>query len=845
MNPRARLRAWEGLVAATTCSVVAALFLGPAAAASAAATGSADERTAPDAASLRAARERVDAKDHAGARALLEPLVARGRADGAAQELLGLVLERLGELDAAALRYELAAHAYGDDRSARGALAGLRRVDPLAARREAFERKLVVDLAGAAEELAAQGSGARALDLARRIAPLARDKDADRVRALAEKVKDATREVDLDAATSARPAGADWPLVERESKHYRLACRLEPELVARLGDVLDDLHAHYVRVYFDGDAKRARAEKATIRIVPDRKRLAELWQGGGEPPEGWWSPGTNEVVTYDVRSRKGELDEMLETLFHEASHQFTTLASGGGFVPAWLNEGTACFFEGTRAMADHRVLWPDAARGRLSTLVAALRTGGKPTARDVVSYASPASYPVDYYAYGWGLVYFLQEYEDERTLEHVYRPVYARYSTECVKRGADPMALFEELALGKASPLGHADFDAFERDWSKWITGVVAPLFGDGAAARKKRLERVTRYVDAAQAAHGDRKAVVSEEELLSRALGHVEYVRTRIDGDAKPDAELLLLQAGVLERLARPAAAAPLVEQVLDLADEGRCVLDAARYADLEKRLAKLDRRNAALRTARSRAAGLVRSARALLAEYVRTGDAGVARAAGFAAEVGAALDDRDGLLASASALRDRARALGRLHGAVRALSSPTERWTTPFSAPPTAFRAERDRVELETVRTHAVADPALELAGEYEVRARLVRTGAPDFGYAAGLVTVALEDGDWTMFGIDERGQAGQWTIARTGKTGATTNRVATWPLDPPLAEDETPEFAVRVLADGRVTLRVGARTPIDARSSTPATLARRVGVFVKNGRVEFADLVVESFP
>ena len=31
--------------------------------------------------------------------------------------------------------------------------------------------------------------------------------------------------------------------------------------------------------------------------------------------------------------------------------------TGGGYVPAWINEGTASFFEGTRAMADHRVLW--------------------------------------------------------------------------------------------------------------------------------------------------------------------------------------------------------------------------------------------------------------------------------------------------------------------------------------------------------------------------------------------------------------------------------------------------------------------------------------------------------
>ncbi|MBK7876911.1 MAG: hypothetical protein IPJ77_14390 [Planctomycetes bacterium] len=862
MNPRARLRPRRTHLAATASTAVAAcvsavLATGAlssptqaprAASVVASETGSALHRDERSTSPLRAARERFDAKDYAATRELLTAHLRRTRGEAAAHDLLAQALEKLGELDEAGWRYAVAARAYaaeGQSGPARAALAGERRCDPLAARREAFERKLVQDLASGAEELLAQGHTSRALQLAERIAPLARDKDAERVRNVAEKARASSREVDLEQESRERAPGAAWPLVERESRHYRLACHLEPELVERLGAVLDDLHAYYVAIYFDGDAKKARAEKATIRILPDRARMLELWRGGGNGPEGWWSPGTNEVITYDVRSRKGRLDEMLETLFHEASHQFMTLASGGGYVPAWLNEGTACFFEGTRAMADHRVLWPDAAIGRLATLVPALRSGRAPTALDVVAYSSPASYPAEYYAFGWGLVYFLQEYEDERTFEHVYRPLYARYKSAIVQRGGDPMKVFEEVFLGPDSPLGHATFAEFERDWSRWITERVWPLFGDDETARARRLERVTRYVAAAEAARGKKQALVGEKELVERALGHVEYVRTRIDGESAPDGELLLRQAALLERLERPAAAAPLVEQALDLADQGRFALEPARYAELEKLLARLDRRNAALRSVRSRTAGLVRAARALLADLAKDGDASVLRAMTFASSAGAALEDETGLLASARELRERARALGRLHGAVRPLESPATRWKTIFNAPPTRFDVEPGRASLECVRSHALVDPGVELSGEYEVRGRLVRAGAPDFGFAAALVVCARDDADWTAFGIDERGHAGQWVVERSAKNGVATNRPSTWTLDPPVAPDEEPELVVRVLADGRVSFRVGDRAPIESRLAVAPGLARRAGVFAKNGRVVFADLVAEPFP
>ena len=205
--------------------------------------------------------------------------------------------------------------------------------------------------------------------------------------------------MDLDAAAAEEPGEeGHWPLIELESEHYRLACHLEPDVVDLVADTMDDIYAAYVRIYFDGDERKAPSAKATIHIHATWDDMAALY---GPTPSGglggWWSPGGNEVHTYDTRDRGSSLDEMLDTLFHEASHQFMTALARGGPVPAWLNEGTSCFFEGSVAMSDHRVLWPDAALGRLGALSAALRSDAGPGLAAVIGYDQPGSYGGEYY----------------------------------------------------------------------------------------------------------------------------------------------------------------------------------------------------------------------------------------------------------------------------------------------------------------------------------------------------------------------------------------------------------------------------------------------------------------
>lgn len=792
------------------------------------------------------ARAKLAAKDWAGAASTIETFLEHSNGDGAAHDILAQALEQLGRFDESAQHFEAATQLYtreAKDGPARTAQTALRRVDPFAERRDAFFRKIFADLFDSGNALLDKGHTRRALDLLERIEPLARGKDAAKLAPALERARAAFKEVNLDQATQAKPEDG-WPLCERESKHYKLACYLEPDVVARIGDVMDDVHAHYVDVYFEGNAVKAKAEKATIRILPSKKELLAGWDGASAP-EGWWSPGTNEVFAYDTRTQSGTLDDLLETLFHEASHQFMTLAAGGASVPAWLNEGTSCFFEGTRAMADHRVLWPDAAIGRLMSLTGQLREGKKPTVLDVIAYNEPGSYAGEYYSYGWGLVYFLQEFEDPRTLEHVYRPLYQHYKTEIIQKGSNSLELFNEVFIGPKTPLGHKRFADFESDWKKWILDEVAPLFGGSPETRKLRLKRMDKYLVAASAVQKDKKARVSEAELLERALGDIEYVRTTIDGDEKPDGELIVQQADVLERLGRGAAAAPLLENVLDLADRGAFTLDETRYAALEKRLAKLDTRNAALRMARSRMTGLARSARSFLTEYKASPKCGLLRAYTFATITGTALDDEKGLLVSAKELRDKARAANLLAGTILSVDGPTERWTTIFTSPPDEFTAAPGLVTLDTVRQLAYVDPGIELRGEYEVRTRLVREGAAKLGSSWGVVVAARPTGDWFVVLLDDKGFLRTMTLTQGTNKSVERAKENTVRLEPRVAEDENPEFVAHVRLDGICEVRIGARAPVEIPLGLDASLPRNVGIFAKYARVHLEGLVVEQYP
>ena len=342
-------------------------------------------------------------------------------------ELLGQALLNLGRADEAAHHFEQAI-SHAEQRRVQKVEKLLRKADKLASRRGDFFRKVTNDLFSVGKKLYERGDAERALKTLAPLLPIAEGDRRAEILALIEEIRAASLAVDLDGVGSQETTPVEHELVEIESERYHVHANLEPDLAQLVADTMDDIFGSYVQIYTDGKVTGGMKRKATIRIHPNKQAMLAGWTGGSQP-EGWWSPGEWQVTCYDTRSASGSLDAMLLTLFHEASHQFMSILDKGGGAPAWLNEGTASFFEGATAMADGRVLWPDAASGRLQSLNYMLDTGTGPTVEQVIGYSEPGSYPGEYYPFGWGLVYFMQQYEDPETLEYVFRPLYAATAT--------------------------------------------------------------------------------------------------------------------------------------------------------------------------------------------------------------------------------------------------------------------------------------------------------------------------------------------------------------------------------------------------------------------------------
>ncbi|MCA8979807.1 MAG: DUF1570 domain-containing protein [Planctomycetes bacterium] len=787
--------------------------------------------------------------DVAISRAALLDHLQRFPDDPAGHRSLGQLLLSLGERDAAAHHLERAQvllQLGGDDKAAKSLEKDLNKADQFNRRRHTLLRDLTKTILLNAEQLAAKDNVERALAKLEGLVPIAEGDKAEEVRELYERLRKRFEELDIEEGLESVASSEPLPLVTYESEHYVIEANLEPELARRVGELMDSVHGHYVEVYFDGDDAAARADRATIRIHPDWDAMSSEWTGG-RAPQGWWSPGQHRVVCYDSRSN-GEgstLDWMLETLFHEASHQFMTLRSRkGGWSPSWLNEGTASFFEGTVAMADNSVLWPDAAQMRLQNLAHMIRSHSGPGVEKVISHAGPGSYPADHYAYGWGLVYFFQQFEDPTTLEFVYRPLYTECLDEITSKGGESREMFEKYFVGARSPLGHEDLAAFVDQWERWILNEVQPLYlGSPTSIRELRVAKIDRYLASATAAAKDKKAPVSESELLERALAHIEYVRTRLDGTSEPDAALWLQQIDVLEQLGKPKSAAPLLQELLELAEDGVVELDPELAGDLEKRLQKLDRGNWALLNAKSREGRLRRNARNLLEDYETSDPPFLLRGYTFARAVGLALGDDDVLLPHAEDLRERARAAGLLLGTIRALNVPGDDWDTIYTGNAERFEHTGSSLLIESVRPMAFVNTSFEVGHEYELRCRLERRGELYLSTNHGLVISATPDGDWAILDFGAKGNAYLRRLELSGG-GAQRRLLETFEFDPPLADDEHPLIELHVVGR-QVSVKVGDREPLRFTLPDEIPPAKHIGFSAKDATTVLKDAEVKIYP
>ena len=237
------------------------------------------------------------------------------------------------------------------------------------------------------------------------------------------------------------------------------------EVLVRAAEAMEQMNAFYRQFFRYGtEEDGGSVPRIQLNIFKDRDEYLKL--GIGPPVE--WSAGHftgNAVETY---IGQGGFEETTGTLFHEAAHQFVSLATNAS---GWLNEGLASFFEGCRILSNGTVLMNLPANHRLFPLVTRMEAGWMvdendgmnpddlsgstptkaPTFRIVLENKYPWGPP--WYAPTWGVVYFLYNYQDPWDGRFVYRHAFQEFiNTSGGRVGDGAVRNFEEVVLANPAP---------------------------------------------------------------------------------------------------------------------------------------------------------------------------------------------------------------------------------------------------------------------------------------------------------------------------------------------------------------------------------------------------------
>jgi Tfp pilus assembly protein PilF len=367
------------------------------------------------------------------------------------------------------------------------------------------------------------------------------------------------------------------------------------EVLVRAAEAMEQMNAFYRQFFAYGtEQDPGGVPRIDVLIFKDRAEYLKL--GSGPPVE--WSAGQFTGGSVETYVGEGGFESMTGTLFHEAAHQFVSLATNAS---GWLNEGLASFFEGTRILANGTVLMNLPANHRLFPLATRMEAGTMEHVNDGFDPANPNAEPTKapsfrivlegrypwgppWYAPTWGLVYFLYNYQDPVDGRFLYRAAFRQFMDSLSSRLGDAaVEHFEEVVLANptartkgvdfgsrpaaAAPATVAELEAVWRDW-------ILALRDEQSGQR----EVVRPWLDWA------RYAV--ERKEFDVAFEHFERGLL-----AAPEDVELLLEFGTFlaERRADTDRATKLVLRAVQLLEAAEPV-DEKQLAAARKRLSKYD---------------------------------------------------------------------------------------------------------------------------------------------------------------------------------------------------------------------------------------------------------------
>lgn len=235
-------------------------------------------------------------------------------------------------------------------------------------------------------------------------------------------------------------------------------------VLVRAGEAMEQMSAFYRQFFHYGTPEDKKSVgKIEVHIFRNREEYLKL--GQGPPVE--WSGGQFTGGAVETYVGGGGFEEMVTVLFHEAAHQFVSMATSAA---GWLNEGLASYFEGTRILANGTVIMNLPANHRLFPLVDRMSRGWMASASDGLdpsnASAEPEKAPTfrivleNKYAWGppwyaptWGVVYFLWNYQDTVDGRFVYRSAFQNFINSSGGRtGTGAVENFEKVVLENPSP---------------------------------------------------------------------------------------------------------------------------------------------------------------------------------------------------------------------------------------------------------------------------------------------------------------------------------------------------------------------------------------------------------
>ncbi|MBM3975688.1 MAG: hypothetical protein FJ299_01715 [Planctomycetes bacterium] len=251
---------------------------------------------------------------------------------------------------------------------------------------------------------------------------------------------------------------------EYEKPNYKTKCSAGYEVMVRSAEAMEQMNAFY-RQFFRYGTKEHGGSVPRIELHIFKNRDEYLKRGTGPPVK--WSGGQFTGGTVETYAGEGGFDLMIGTLFHEAAHQFVSLATQAA---GWLNEGLASFFEGTRVLANGTVIFNLPANGRLFELAGRMQKGWMDDYEDGADSQDVEKVPSKsptfgivleneyewgpaWYAPTWGVVYFLYNYQDLEDGRFLYRNAFSEFiDTSGGRQGEGAIENFEEVVLARPEP---------------------------------------------------------------------------------------------------------------------------------------------------------------------------------------------------------------------------------------------------------------------------------------------------------------------------------------------------------------------------------------------------------